>query len=53
MNGWTKPFRSEEDWLLLKYEDVKEAIEEGDERAKTKLAWLKLKMVETDGINSL
>ena len=26
----------------LKYEDVEKAVEEGDESAKTKLAWLKL-----------
>ena len=29
-------------WLELRYEDVMKAIEEGDDRAKTKLAWLKL-----------
>ena len=26
----------------LKYEDIKKAVEEGDESAKTKLAWLRL-----------
>ena len=31
------------EWLKLKYEEVKKAVEEGgDESAKTKLAWLKL-----------
>ena len=33
---------SEEGWSDLKYEDVKKAVEGGDESAKTKLAWLKL-----------
>ncbi len=29
-------------WRELKYEEVKSAVERGDESAKTKLAWLKL-----------
>ena len=29
-------------WLKLKYDDVKKAVERGDEKAKTKLAWLML-----------
>ena len=33
---------SVEGWLKLKYEEVKKAVEGGDESAKTKLAWLKL-----------
>ena len=33
---------SEQSWLQLKYDDVKNAVERGDEKAKTKLAWLML-----------
>ena len=33
---------SEESWLELKYDDVKNAVESGDEKTKTKLAWLLL-----------
>ena len=33
---------SDGSWLELRYEDVMKATEEGDDRAKTKLAWLKL-----------
>ena len=33
---------SEYSWLHLKYDDVKNAVERGDNSAKTKLAWLKL-----------
>ena len=33
---------TEKSWLELQYEDVKKAVEGGDESAKTKLAWLKL-----------
>ena len=33
---------SKGNWLHLKYEEVKKAVEEGDDSAKTKLAWLKL-----------
>ena len=29
-------------WKELKYDDVKHAVEEGDKKSKTKLAWLKL-----------
>ena len=32
----------EESWLEFKYDDVKNAVEKGDEKAKTKLAWLML-----------
>ena len=34
--------RCEDSWLYLKYNDVKDAVERGDESAKTKLAWLML-----------
>ncbi len=34
--------KAEESWKELKYEEVKSAVESGDENAKTKLAWLKL-----------
>ena len=37
-----KAKESVESWLELKYEDVKKAVEGGDESAKTELAWLKL-----------
>ena len=33
---------SEDSWKMLKYSDVKNAVENGDECAKTKLAWLML-----------
>ena len=33
---------SEDSWLELKYDDVKNTVERGDEKAKTKLAWLML-----------
>ena len=32
----------QESWGELKYDEVMNAVERGDERAKTKLAWLKL-----------
>ena len=34
--------KAEESWKDLKYEEVKSAVERGDESAKTKLAWLML-----------
>ncbi len=34
--------RAEGSWREVKYEEVKRAVERGDENAKTKLAWLKL-----------
>ena len=34
--------KAEESWKELKYEEVKSAVERGDESAKTKLAWLML-----------
>ena len=34
--------RKEESWGKLKYDGVLNAVERGDESAKTKLAWLKL-----------
>ena len=37
-----KAKESVEGWSELKYEDIKKAVEGGDESAKTKLAWLKL-----------
>ena len=34
--------KAEESWKELKYDEVKSAVEKGDESAKTKLAWLML-----------
>ena len=34
--------KAEEPWKELKYDEVKSAVERGDESAKTKLAWLML-----------
>ena len=49
---------SEESWLELKYDDVKDAVESGDEKTKTKLAWLMLSglggaVVDEDGAVAL
>ena len=40
--------RNEDSWNELKYNDVKSAVETGDDSAKTKLAWLMLSGDERD-----
>ena len=49
---------TEESWLELKYDNVKNAVEGGDEKTKTKLAWLMLSglggaVVDEDGAVAL